>query len=72
MKTGSVNASRTVAGILYIPKAGSEPKKPECHEVAVCVLTTDNKDQRWLPDSAGDLLCAKIAKEVYDHYHAAR
>lgn len=70
MKTGSVNASRTVAGILYIPKKGSDAKRPQYHEVAVVVLTSDNKDQRWEPDNAGDLLCAKIAKEVYDHYHA--
>ena len=36
--------------------------------VAVCVLTDGNKDQRWLPDSAGDLLCAHVAKEVYDFF----
>jgi beta-lactamase class A len=68
MKTGSVSASRTVAGILYIPKKGSDPKKPQFHDVAVVVLTSENKDQRWEPDNAGDLLCAKIAREVYDHY----
>jgi len=69
MKTGSVSASRTVAGILYIPKKGSDAKKPQYHEVAVVVLTSDNKDQRWEPDNAGDLLCAKIARQVYDHYY---
>jgi beta-lactamase class A len=70
MKTGYVNASRTAAGIIYVPKAGGDPKKPMLQPVAVCVLTDQNKDQSWTPDSAGDLLCAKVAKEVYDYFHA--
>jgi beta-lactamase class A len=71
-KTGSVSDARTVAGILSVPKAGSDPKKPEHHAVAVCVLTAENKDKRFGAESAGDTLIAKILKEVYDHYHAAR
>lgn len=54
-KTGSVDASRTAAGILYTP-AGP---------VALCVLTAENEDRRWTRDNAGDLLCAEIAREVF-------
>jgi beta-lactamase class A len=68
MKTGSVNASRTCAGIIYVPAAGGDPKKPTLQPVAVCVLTDENKDQRWVPNNAGDLLCATVAKEVYDYF----
>ncbi|APW60214.1 serine hydrolase [Paludisphaera borealis] len=57
-KTGSVDASRTAAGLIECP-AGS---------VALCVLTTDNEDQRWIADNAGNLICAKIAREVFDHF----
>lgn len=58
-KTGSVDASRTDAGILYTPGG----------VIALCVLTSDNKDQRWTDDNAGDMLCARIAKAVYDHFN---
>src|SRR5262249_50249931 len=68
MKTGSVNASRTCAGIIYVPKPGSDPQKKEKIPVAVCVMTDENKDQRWVADNAGDVLCAKVAKSVYDYY----
>jgi len=57
-KTGSVDASKTAAGILYT-KSGP---------VALCVLTDQNEDKRWVTDNAGNLLCAKIAKEVWDHF----
>ncbi len=58
-KTGSVDAARTDAGIIYSP-AGP---------IALCVLTNENKDTRWTDDNAGDLLCAKIARAVYDHFN---
>jgi beta-lactamase class A len=67
-KTGSVNASKTCAGIIYAPVPGSDPKKKETQPVAVCVMTDENKDQRWVSDNAGNLLCAKVAKAVYDYY----
>lgn len=57
-KTGSVNASKTDAGIMYL-KSGP---------VAVCVLTDENDDKRWVPDNAAQVLIAKIAKEVYDQF----
>ncbi|HQU44892.1 MAG TPA: serine hydrolase, partial [Pirellulales bacterium] len=54
-KTGSLDAVRTAAGILYTPGG----------PVALCVLTAENEDRRWTRDNAGDLLCAEIAREVY-------
>jgi D-alanyl-D-alanine carboxypeptidase len=58
-KTGSVDAIRTDAGIIYSP-AGP---------ISLCILTNENKDTRWADDNAGDMLCAKIAKAVYDHFN---
>jgi beta-lactamase class A len=57
-KTGSIDASRTCAGIIYTPDG----------PVAACVMTSENKDQSWAPDNAGNLLCAKVAREVFEHY----
>lgn len=59
-KTGSLDAVRTAAGIIYAP-AGP---------IALCVLTADNEDHRWTSDNAGDLLCAEIAREVYATFGA--
>lgn len=59
-KTGSVDESRTCAGVIET-RGGP---------VALCVLTTDNEDQSWTDDNAGNLLCARIAREVYDHFSA--
>ena len=59
-KTGSVSDARTDAGILYT-KTGP---------VALCVLTTKNEDKTWRADNAGNLLCAKVAKAVYDTFEA--
>ena len=60
-KTGSTDAVRTAAGILETPKG----------PVAVCVLTSENADRRWSEDNAGDLLCARIAREVWDYFTPA-
>jgi beta-lactamase class A len=57
-KTGSVNEVRTDAGIIYLD---GEP-------IALCVLTAENQDRAWRPDNAGNLLCARVAKEVYDYF----
>lgn len=54
-KTGSVDAVRTAAGIIYTPSG----------PVALCVLTAENADQRWTLDNAGDRLCAEIAREMF-------
>jgi len=61
-KTGSVNASRTAAGII---ECGKGP-------VAVCVLTDGNEDQRWVADNAGNRLCAEVARAVYEHFKAEK
>jgi CubicO group peptidase (beta-lactamase class C family)/beta-lactamase class A len=60
-KTGSVNASRVDAGIIY-PKAGDP--------VALCVLTDKNEDQRWSDENAAERLLADSAKAVYDYFQA--
>lgn len=59
-KTGSVNSSRTDAGLLYFPEG----------PVALCVLTDENKDRRWTDDNAGDAVCAEVAKAVVDYCKA--
>ncbi len=61
-KDGSLDDTRTDAGLIYTP-AGI---------VALCVLTNNNKDHRWVPDNAGNVLCARVAKEVYDHFAAQK
>jgi beta-lactamase class A len=57
-KTGSVNEARTDAGIIFT-KTGP---------VALCVLTAKNEDKSWTADNAGNLMCAKVAKEMYDYF----
>jgi beta-lactamase class A len=59
-KTGSLEEVRTDAGIIDTPGG----------PVAACVLTMDNEDHRWEPDNAGNVFCAKVAKEVYDYFAA--
>ena len=59
-KTGSVDAAKTAAGIIETP-AGP---------VAVCVMTEENEDKRWVADNAGNKLCADVARAVYDHFKA--
>jgi beta-lactamase class A len=57
-KDGAVNDARTDAGLIETPTG----------MVAVCVLTDGNDDRRWVRDNAGNLLCARVAREVYDHF----
>jgi beta-lactamase class A len=61
-KTGSLDDTRTAAGIIEWPKG----------PVAICVLTCDNDDRRWVADNAGNRLCADIARAVYDHFDQPR
>jgi D-alanyl-D-alanine carboxypeptidase (penicillin-binding protein 5/6) len=57
-KTGSVAAVRTAAGIIEAPSG----------PIVLCVLTSDNEDQRWTAENAGEVLTSEIAKAVYDHF----
>ena len=59
-KTGSLDAAKTAAGVITTPGG----------PVAVCVLTDQNEDKRWVADNAGNRLCAEIARAVYDHFPA--
>jgi D-alanyl-D-alanine carboxypeptidase (penicillin-binding protein 5/6) len=61
-KTGSVAVVRTDAGLI---EARGGP-------IAICVLTNNNKDQRWTEENAGEVLTSKIAREVYDHFEGAQ
>jgi len=61
-KDGAVSDARTDAGILYTPGGA----------VAICVLTTQNEDKSWRKDNAGSLLCARVAREVWEHYRTPR
>jgi D-alanyl-D-alanine carboxypeptidase (penicillin-binding protein 5/6) len=60
-KTGSVAVVRTDAGLI---EAKSGP-------IAICVLTNNNKDQRWTEENAGEVLTSKIARAVYDHFEGS-
>ncbi len=60
-KTGSLSDTRTAAGIIECP-AGP---------VALCVLSYENDDKRWVADNAGNRLCALIARGVYDYFDHA-
>jgi beta-lactamase class A len=57
-KTGSLADTRTAAGIIECPGG----------PVAVCVMSYDNEDKRWVPDNAGNRLCAEVARAVYDQF----
>jgi beta-lactamase class A len=57
-KTGSLDACKTAAGILYTPSG----------PVALCVMTDQNDDKRWVTDNAGNRLCAEVAREVLKHF----
>jgi beta-lactamase class A len=61
-KTGSLDDTRTAAGIIEWPKG----------PVAVCVLSCENEDKRWVVDNAGNRLCADVARAVYDHFDHAQ
>jgi beta-lactamase class A len=59
-KTGSLDEAKTAAGII---ECGKGP-------VAVCVLTNDNEDRRWVTDNAGNRLCAEVARAVFEHFRS--
>lgn len=57
-KTGAVASCRADAGIIY---SSTGP-------VAVCVLTSENEDQRWIHDNAANVLCGKIGRAVIERF----
>ena len=70
-KTGATNKVRTDAGIFSVPDPTHTPKEKEAKKtipVAVCVLTNENEDQRWVLDNAAQVVIADVGKAVYDHY----
>jgi beta-lactamase class A len=68
-KTGSVNASKTDAGIIYVPDPADKKKTVP---VALCVMTDENEDRRWVADNAAQVTIGKIARSVYDHFAGKR
>lgn len=68
-KTGATNQVRTDAGIIYVPDAADKKKSVP---VAVCVLTNENADQRWVIDNAGQVTIANIGKSVYNHFASGK
>jgi len=60
-KTGSLDNTRTAAGVIECPDG----------PVALCVMTCENQDKRWVADNAGNRLCADIARAVYDQFDHA-
>jgi beta-lactamase class A len=61
-KDGSVSNARTDAGVLFTPSG----------PIVLCVLTNNNVDRRWVSENAGNMLCARVARAVCDHYHAKK
>jgi len=57
-KTGSLANTRTAAGIIECPEG----------PVALCVLSCENEDTRWVAENAGNLLCAEVAREVFQYF----
>jgi D-alanyl-D-alanine carboxypeptidase (penicillin-binding protein 5/6) len=59
-KTGSVNLTRTDAGVIETPSGPS----------AFCILTNNNQDQRWTDDNEGDLFCAEMGSAIYQFFNS--
>ena len=64
-KTGATNKVRTEAGIIYVPDPADNTKKKTI-PVAVCVLTNQNEDVRWIKDNDAQLMIAAIGKAIYE------
>jgi beta-lactamase class A len=64
-KTGATNRVRTDAGIFFFPDRADAKKS---HPVAVCVLTGENGDTRWIKEHTAEIIIGQIGKAVYDHF----
>ena len=61
-KTGSLDEAKTSAGILDSGQG----------TVAICVLTNENEDRRWVTDNAGTRLCAEVARAAFEHFRGEK
>jgi beta-lactamase class A len=61
-KPGAVDGAKTDAGIMFF-KGGP---------VALCILTSNNKDVGYAIDNAGNVFIGKVTKAVYDYYTAKK
>jgi serine-type D-Ala-D-Ala carboxypeptidase (penicillin-binding protein 5/6) len=59
-KGGAVTPVRTDGGVMETPSG----------PIAVCVLTANNRDKRWIDDNAAQRLCAAIGRAVYRHFNS--
>lgn len=59
-KTGAIEVVRTDGGIIETPHG----------PIAYCILTNNNKDQRWTNDNEGDVLCAHIGLATYNYFNS--
>jgi beta-lactamase class A len=57
-KSGTVSDVKTDAGILYFPGG----------PVAVCVLTAQNEDRRFVADNDANVFIGRVAEQVYQHF----
>jgi beta-lactamase class A len=64
-KTGATNKVRTEAGIIFVPDPADSSKKKTI-PVAVCVLTNQNEDVRWIKDNSAQLTIAALGKAIYE------
>ena len=64
-KTGATNRVRTDAGIIGVPDPADRKRTIP---VAVCVLTNENEDERWVRENAAQVTIGDIGRAVYDHY----
>ncbi|MEM8680728.1 MAG: serine hydrolase [Planctomycetota bacterium] len=58
-KTGAVSNARTDAGLIEGPTG----------PIAICVLTTNNKDRSWSDANAANVLCGRIARIAFDFFN---
>jgi serine-type D-Ala-D-Ala carboxypeptidase (penicillin-binding protein 5/6) len=58
-KGGAVTPVRTDGGVMETPSG----------PIAVCVLTANNRDKRWIDDNAAQRLCAAIGRTVFRHFN---
>jgi D-alanyl-D-alanine carboxypeptidase (penicillin-binding protein 5/6) len=59
IKTGTVGQICTAAGIIEAPSG----------PIAICVLTSNNRDEKRGDDNAAVLLCAQIARAAYETFN---